>query len=188
MTKDASAPGALELVRSFVNSIDLERPETLDALADVGTARLWLADAGFEPDGLEADGLPALRELREILRNTLLAHNGEGDVQATWEQLVARFSTVRLEVRFGAVAGEAELEPAQRAGAAGLRGALAAAVYDAIADGTWSRLKACRKHSCLYAFYDRTKNGSGAWCSMDTCGNRVKAQRRRARERGSSPS
>lgn len=54
--KDSSAPGALELVRSFVNSIDLERPETLDAFADLGGARVWLADAGLDPAGLELPG------------------------------------------------------------------------------------------------------------------------------------
>ena len=186
MTKDASAPGGLELVRSFVNSIDLERPEELDAFADLGAARLWLADAGLDPAGLEPAALADLRELREDLRGALLANNGEGDEQAAWQQLGAQFSSVRLEVRFAAAAGEAGLGPALAAGADGLRGALAAAVYDAVRGGTWRRLKACRKHTCLFAFFDKTKNGSGAWCSMDTCGNRVKAQRRRAREKGAA--
>jgi predicted RNA-binding Zn ribbon-like protein len=180
--KDSSAPGSLELVRSFVNSIDLERPETLDAFADLGGARVWLADAGLDSTGLAPVELAGLRDLREAFRAALLAHIGEGDVQATWQSLTEQLGPVRLAVNF-ADAGHAELEPISRAGADGLRGALAVAVYDALRDGTWSRLKACRKHTCLFAFYDRTKNGSGAWCSMDTCGNRVKAQRRRARER-----
>jgi predicted RNA-binding Zn ribbon-like protein len=184
---DSSAPRAtLELIRSFVNSVDLERPETLDSLADLGAARLWLADAGIDPAGLEAAALVDLRDLREVLRSMLLAHNGEGDEQAGWAQLIGQFSQVRLEVRFAAVAGQADLQPAAPSGADGLRGALAAAIYDAVRDGSWYRLKACRKHSCLYAFYDKTKNGCGTWCSMDTCGNRVKAQRRRARERGTA--
>jgi predicted RNA-binding Zn ribbon-like protein len=49
--------------------------------------------------------------------------------------------------------------------------------------GTWARLRACRKATCRFAYYDRTKNGSRAWCSMSTCGNQEKAQRRRQRER-----
>jgi predicted RNA-binding Zn ribbon-like protein len=186
MIRDVTAPGALELVRSFVNSVDLENPEVRDALADLGAARLWLADVGLDPAGLEPAALPDLRQLREALRHALLANNGDADEQATWQGLVAEFRSVRLEVRFAAVAGEVELEPAAPAGADGLRGTLAAAVYEALRAGTWCRLKACRKHSCLFAFYDRTKNGSGTWCSMDTCGNRVKAQRRRAREKGAA--
>jgi predicted RNA-binding Zn ribbon-like protein len=186
VTKDASAPGALELVRSFVNSVDLEHPEELDALADLGAARLWLADAGLDPAGLELPSLADLREMREALRGALLANNGDGDEQTTWQVLVAQFRSVRLEVRFAPMAGQAELEPAVATGADLLRGTLAVAVYNAVREGTWCRLKACRKHSCLYAFYDKTKNGSGTWCSMDTCGNRVKAQRRRAREKGAA--
>ena len=52
MPKDSTAPGSLELVRSFVNSIDLEHPETLDAFADLASARVWLTDAGVDPAGL----------------------------------------------------------------------------------------------------------------------------------------
>jgi len=180
--KDASAPGSLELVRSFVNSIDLERPETLDAFSDLGGARVWLADAGIDPTGLREEDLPELRELREALRGALLAHNGEGDGAAAWGRLASAFSPAGLGITF-LLEGMLSLKPLDSLAAPALRGALAAAVYDAVRDGTWSRLKACRKHSCLFAFYDKTKNGSGAWCSMDTCGNREKAQRRRARER-----
>jgi predicted RNA-binding Zn ribbon-like protein len=54
-------------------------------------------------------------------------------------------------------------------------------VHGAIADGTWQRLKACRDHSCEWAFYDHTKNRSGAWCTMEECGNRAKARSYRER-------
>ncbi len=60
-----------------------------------------------------------------------------------------------------------------------------AIVHDSIAQGTWSRLKACREHECEWAFYDHTKNRSGAWCSMQRCGNRAKA--RAFRERHAAP-
>ena len=58
-----------------------------------------------------------------------------------------------------------------------------ALVYDALGEGTWQRMRACRKSSCKFAYYDRSKNGSRAWCSMAVCGNREKAQRRRSRDR-----
>jgi predicted RNA-binding Zn ribbon-like protein len=40
-------------------------------------------------------------------------------------------------------------------------------------------LKGCRQ--CGYAFFDRSKNRSAAWCAMSICGNRTKnrAYRRR---------
>lgn len=187
MPKDSSAPGSLELVRSFVNSIDIEHPETIDALADLGAARLWLADAGFEPAGLEPAGLASLRGLREAVRAVLMAHAGEADESASWQTLVEALGSIPVSVRFTA-AGEATLEAPGPSGTERLRGALAAAIYDAVRAGTWRRLKACRKRSCLFAFYDKTKNGSGVWCNMDTCGNQEKAHRRRQRERGAASS
>ena len=69
--------------------------------------------------------------------------------------------------------------------AAGL-GRILAVVHDSMTDGTWWRLKACPRDVCHWAFYDRSRNGSGKWCSMSVCGNRTntKAYRRRATSRG----
>jgi predicted RNA-binding Zn ribbon-like protein len=58
-------------------------------------------------------------------------------------------------------------------------GAVLAAAYAGIAEGTWPRLKACR--NCHWAFYDTSKNRSGTWCSMQLCGNRLKTRRFRSR-------
>ena len=55
----------------------------------------------------------------------------------------------------------------------------------AIAEGTWARLKACERDSCRWAFYDRSKNRSGHWCSMDVCGAREKNRRAYRRRRAS---
>jgi predicted RNA-binding Zn ribbon-like protein len=77
-------------------------------------------------------------------------------------------------------------QPALQPAGAGAERAIAimlGIVYDAISAGTWSRLRACRKSSCRFAYYDRSKNRSRAWCDMAVCGNREKAQRRRSRER-----
>jgi len=78
--------------------------------------------------------------------------------------------------------GRAELAPA----AGGVDSSLArllAIISSAMADGTWSRLKACRDDDCQWAFYDRSKNRSGTWCTMAACGNRSKARAYRKRER-----
>jgi predicted RNA-binding Zn ribbon-like protein len=54
-------------------------------------------------------------------------------------------------------------------------------VYTAMADGTWSRLKACRRDVCHWLFYDRSRNRSAVWCQMAVCGNRTKTKAYRAR-------
>ena len=70
-------------------------------------------------------------------------------------------------------------------GSGGCRGALAvllAGIAEASAQGTWERLKACSAESCQWAFYDRSKNRSGKWCTMEVCGNRMKARTFRQRQ------
>jgi predicted RNA-binding Zn ribbon-like protein len=70
--------------------------------------------------------------------------------------------------------------------ARGLDHALAefcAIIETAAVEGTWARLKVCAQDSCMYAFYDRSKNRSGSWCSMAVCGNRAKARSYRERQR-----
>jgi predicted RNA-binding Zn ribbon-like protein len=66
---------------------------------------------------------------------------------------------------------------------AGSLGRLIAIMVEAMADGTWSRLKACSAETCQWLFYDTSKNRSGHWCSMRVCGNRAKARQFRARRR-----
>jgi predicted RNA-binding Zn ribbon-like protein len=186
------APGALEMVREFVNSVDLEKPET-DAFRGPASAIAWAGAHGFSPLVVGGEGdaeiepaeLEPLRLLRESLRAELLAHTGDGP--AAWPKLATLLGGTGLQVVFAAdgmlrLAPRGERLPL----AQHIRAAIAAAVYDAVRDGTWARLKACRKHSCRFAFFDNSKNGSGAWCSMAVCGNRVKAERRRARERRES--
>ena len=78
--------------------------------------------------------------------------------------------------------GTASLVP-QAPGMDGALGGIVAIAYAAMADGSWRRLKACRRDVCQWAFYDHSRNRSGAWCAMAICGNRTKTRgyrRRRA--------
>jgi predicted RNA-binding Zn ribbon-like protein len=80
-----------------------------------------------------------------------------------------------LRMRFGRD-GKARLEP-EASGAIGAMGRLVAALYSAMQDENWRRLKLCTEDSCRWVFYDRSKNHSSRWCSMASCGNRAKARR-----------
>jgi predicted RNA-binding Zn ribbon-like protein len=46
------------------------------------------------------------------------------------------------------------------------------------------RLKACANDECHLYLLDRTKPGTAKWCSMATCGNRMKARSYARRHRG----
>ncbi len=176
------APGDLALVQAFVNTLDIEAGR--DDLRNVAALRDWLADQGLlerEPDLGPADLRRAL-SLREALRELLSAnHGGQGTAPAkAITALNALAGVAALQLRFAAD-GTATLQR----GRGGLNGAVArllGVVYTAMVDGTWRRLKICRAGGCRWAFYDASKNRSGAWCEMQVCGNRTKVrayQRRR---------
>ena len=176
------APGRLAIIEDFVNTRDVEgekeylvRPESLAK---------WLAKWGFvaERPALTAADLERAKALREALRVLLLANSGEPLDPEAPATLTRAGRDAPLAVEF-APDGSAQLAPAASGVDAAL-GRLLAIVYDAIVDGSWVRLKACRSHTCRWAFYDTSKNRSGAWCTMAVCGNRTKVrayqQRRRA--------
>ncbi|HWE32804.1 MAG TPA: CGNR zinc finger domain-containing protein [Solirubrobacteraceae bacterium] len=178
MSKTQEAPGELERVREFVNSADIEAGT--DELSSPAALGSWLATRGLRPGGATREDLRRAIELREALREVLLAHTNRlavpAQASAALNQAAQR---ARLQLRFDEQAA-AVLEP-EASGVTGALGRLLAIVSGAIADGSWERLKACREHSCEWAFYDHTKNRSGAWCTMDVCGNRAKARAYRER-------
>ena len=180
MKKRQEAPGELEHVRAFVNTLDLDRAsEQLASATDLGD---WLISHGLAPAGTRATraDLRRARELRESIRSVLLAHTAgtpaPPEAVRTFDQIAAR---ARLTLRFDERGG-ARLEPVA-ANVDGALGRLLRIIQDAIADGTWPRMKACREHTCEWAFYDHTKNRSGTWCTMQVCGNRTKARSYRER-------
>jgi predicted RNA-binding Zn ribbon-like protein len=180
MSKQRRAPGELETVRAFVNTRRIghatERLSAPPALAG------WLAERGLAPGGLRATRLDLAHalELREALRAVLVAHTTGADIPASAARALDQASRrARLALRF-AEDGGAMLVP-DAPGVSGALGRLLAIVHGAISQGTWTRLKACREADCEWAFYDHTKNHSGAWCSMEGCGNRAKARAYRER-------
>ena len=174
-----TAPGGLELVRRFVNTVELPAgPDELDTLE---AARAWCLSYGLAPPK-DRSHLALLRDFREALRDLLFANNGEGDAPAAWARLQPFLAQTRLSLAVEPTRG-LELRPEDK----GPIASLLAVIYESQLVGTWPRLRACRKSSCRFAYYDYTKNGSRAWCSMATCGNQAKAQRRRQRLRELSP-
>jgi predicted RNA-binding Zn ribbon-like protein len=79
-------------------------------------------------------------------------------------------------------AGRTSLEPGPQ-GVDGAVATLLGILHDAQSSGHWTRMKGCRR--CRYAFFDRSKNHSAAWCTMTICGNRTKNRTYYRRRSGS---
>jgi predicted RNA-binding Zn ribbon-like protein len=155
------APGRLELLQRFVNSYNHDLPVDWDRIGTAEKAAAWLREKKLvSPDDrvTEVDA-KRLRELREAIRAVLVGRPGAGAISAA--PLIVTIDDT----------GRTSLEPMQ-GGVEGAAATLLGILHEAQLSGDWSRMKACRK--CEYAFYDRSKNRSAAWCAMSICGNRTK--------------
>jgi predicted RNA-binding Zn ribbon-like protein len=174
----------IDLIESFVNTLHKDIAGDEEKLVTPAALAGWLRENQLLDRGAatRADLARAI-ELREALRVLLLANNGvEVDVGGAYRVLDDAARRARVELRFAD--GGPALAPSA-AGVAGALGRIVAAVEGAVADGSWPRLKACRAEDCEWAFVDRARNQSRAWCSMSSCGNRAKARAHRERQRRS---
>jgi predicted RNA-binding Zn ribbon-like protein len=176
-----AALGDLELVRDFVNTLDI-LPGT-ERFEDPAGLALWLADHRLVPLSpvLSNEDLARARRLREALRAFLLANAGFPLAPGAAAAFDDAAGPARLRARADEE-GWLELLPAEEDGLGHAIGRLVSIVFAAQQDGTWSRLKVCAE--CHWALYDRTKNYSAAWCGSQ-CGARVRSRRYRQRRHGS---
>ena len=171
------------MIKDFLNTID--RREGRDAFSSIGRTQEWLVDrllvaAGTTVTGRDYLGLLTLRdELRELLRAGSDGSGGSdgdgGGPQETIAALDATLAGYPLTVSFAS--GVPRIVGVPGGGVADAVARLVDAVRDAVADGTWERLKVCRRAGCDLVLWDRSRNRSGRWCSMARCGNQLKGQR-----------
>ena len=171
-----AAPGALRLVQELVNSVDKEHGR--EWLATPAELEAWLETRRLHGGRVTTAGLARVHAFRDALRPLLVANNERAAVpEPALRELEGAARRGRLTLVFEP-AGKARLI-AEATSVDAAIGTILASVYDAMADGSWQRLKACR--NCRWAFYDYSRNRSAAWCSMSICGNRLKTRAYRRR-------
>jgi hypothetical protein len=147
----------VRLVLDFLNTTDIERRS--DELA---TEAGWLAWTSSRQ--LRESNISHARAIRDALRGSL------GDPGLNPVELAE-------PLRVSLVGGLPTLIGLDAVGSV-----LAAAVRLAVL-GEWERFKICPVDTCHWAFFDRSRNRSRTWCSMQVCGNREKARAWRERAR-----
>jgi len=176
------APANLGLVHRLLNSTS--SPRKPDLFDEVGSAQAWLDEAladrasrGEEVPSLHLRkvDLDSLRTLRTEVHDAITAHGGDDPDDGP-----ALRSAV--EVTLGAD-GTVRADPRGQGAVPWLRSAVLLACLEAELTGEWSRLKICANPDCSIAFFDRSKNRSGAWHDVHVCGNQVNLRASRARRR-----
>ncbi|GAA2329355.1 CGNR zinc finger domain-containing protein [Saccharopolyspora halophila] len=148
----------IELVLAFLNTCDAEKGTEL--LDDQAQWRQWCVDRGLNP----VPDVTAAREIRDTMRTSVAYGAHPANIADTaWPV------QVRLRNGIPALTGADAL------------GSVLVSAARLVHTQHWDRIKICPAESCLWAFYDRSRNRSRTWCSMRVCGNREKARSWRER-------
>ena len=178
----APAPGDLEILQRFLNLHEHDAEgATLDPPLEM--IRAFLVDRGLlapKERLTEADRETYL-ELRRAMKALIVSGEGE-PLSPTDAEVIDRLGIrAGLHPHFHAE-HEPTLEP-RGGGTAAAFGRIVAIAFVASFDGTFAHLKTCADEGCRAVFYDRSKNHSGRWCSMEACGNRAKVRAWRERQK-----
>lgn len=185
----------------FVNTQIVQGGANLDLLASgedflSWLRQSWLVQAGALPRpaaGFLAHALHAARQYRRLLREGLEALTMSGELpeatlSATNALLASGARGVRLRHRGRRWVMEevwSFAEPSM------LCAPIARAFAELLSRAELGRIRACRNPQCVLFFYDSSKSGTRAWCSLGTCGNKLRVaafRRRKTKHKAGGPS
>jgi predicted RNA-binding Zn ribbon-like protein len=179
LRRPSAAPGGLDLVRRFVNTLDLDTGT--DGLGSPAAASAWLRGQGWQTR-VDRAGLDELLEARETLRDLLGARGGPREAEAE----AAIDAIARRHPLLVQVSTSDPLQPMSEVGVGAFLERILGLIAVARIDGSWERMKTCANDECRWLYYDHSRNRSRTWCTMDICGAEAKMRayrRRRAANR-----
>ncbi|MDN4614115.1 ABATE domain-containing protein [Leifsonia sp. F6_8S_P_1B] len=165
----------------FVGTLRARRnPEPLEKFAAPGDVSAWFMEAGMIDDAPPAGDADLQRavEVRERIYALLDASLHGTPLLAddvAFVNEVAAGSPVRLELSDGTVRRSGTI-------ADGL-GSLARETIAILGSPDAALLRECARPECTQVYLDRSRGHRREWCSMKTCGNRMKATAFRERRR-----
>jgi predicted RNA-binding Zn ribbon-like protein len=171
---DRAAPGELELVRRFCNS--LNRENGADRFATAAGFDGWLASEALPAARPSRADLARIRAVREALHDLTVANRGQQPASDAWLRIAGALSTASYVVR--ADRDRLTLVPSADSATGVFLARLVLICMHARDDGTFDRLKSCAH--CEWTVYDHSKNRNGRWCVV--CGGRHNARTYRQRK------
>jgi predicted RNA-binding Zn ribbon-like protein len=157
------APGPLRLVQSFAGTLGASPGADLLGTREDATA--WLHTTALLPAeaGLSNSEHAALLRLRDSIRDVLAAHADAREDADAAARLTKALADGRLVLTVDP-ASAVQLASAARASYPGIVAALAVAIAQAAAAGTWPRLKRCGAPHCGQIVYDDSASAAGRRC------------------------
>ena len=168
----------------FIGTLRARRiNEPFDFLTDPAALDAWFDESGLVPGGVgsSADDFERAIELREAAFALIWARLHQREMPAGAVQTVNDFAAkppvqVRLEGSSWVATGNAEQALAQ----------IAREVIE-IAGGTETHLlRECGRDGCTQIYLDHSRGRRREWCSMSSCGSRMKAKAYRERKKAAA--
>jgi predicted RNA-binding Zn ribbon-like protein len=178
----SGAPGDLELVRAFLSLHDHEERSVDSLPPSLESLRWWLGSKALveEGDPIKDQDLAWALRVRDALTAKVQENMGEPRNVTATEFLNRAAEETGLRVCFGC--GDDTPIHVDATGVRGAIGRILGTAFLAELDGRWERFRICNDPGCATVFFDRSKNKSGKWCSMSSCGNRAKVRAFRERQ------
>lgn len=165
----------------FAGTLKHRRSAREELLTDPGRLSEWAVQAGLlDADiAVTEDDLAAAIGLREAIYRVVTARLEAADVDLLNDRASQPRLTPRLD-RTGSISRDGT--------ASQLLAGLAADLLDLLAGGDIENVKGCAHPNCTRLYLDSSRAKNRHWCGMGTCGNKVKVQAFRARQRAASAS
>lgn len=172
------------LALDFVGTLRARRdPEPREMFSDEQALDAWFVEAGVIDDAPGADGsnLADAVELREAIYDIALTRLQGAPSPGASTAVLNRWAAV-APVRLSLDGGAVRRDGTRSEGLA----SVARNAVELFGGDDAGLLRECGRPGCTQVYVDRSRGGRREWCSMRTCGNRVKAAQFRARHRGAS--
>jgi predicted RNA-binding Zn ribbon-like protein len=176
----------------FVNTEMAQEGQPVDLLRDARNLFEWLSRAGFRVEiAAEVNNAQSAKELlnvarsyRRALRSALQSITTEGTIPSEIVHKTNHFLLRRNRW--------CELAKASNGGVLcdhwtiehpeDICSPIALSFAQFLSSADLSRVRKCKNPDCVLYFYDTSKSGTRAWCSLDICGNKLRVAAFRKRE------
>jgi len=166
----------------LLNTTPMDGAVPRDLIDNDAGLRAWLDGAEITSETADREALRDFRErLREAFEQLRAAQPLSPELLAG---INARLRKIALRFELVEDGGALRLSERLESSEGGAEGIVAVDFARFSCDHEPERLKHCANPACTMVFYDRGKNNSRRWCSMNLCGNRDKVARYRARQAG----
>ncbi len=176
------------LALDFINSEYVVEGKRHDGFIDDQSVATWLINVGLLADmsdqQIPAGLLTEARELRDAARKVVNAGMNRVPADLTVINRVLAAGRPIRTLEWDAGMQQFRVAVYQDAGnPSGLLWPIADVLINLVTSDKFEFVRQCEAHDCILLFHDLSKSHRRRWCSMATCGNRMKVAAFRSRKK-----